>query len=296
MNPQSRPRKGMGRVLALSSAVFYSTRSILVRTGLEGGVGVRELVALRMLFTAALFFAAERWKGGARGGMRRLLANPRMLAGGLFFSVSVICSFYSVPLIGVAMTAIITYSHPLFVALFSGLFLGKRLGLKRGAAMFTAYIGCGLIVAPEMGAGPGSTSWVGACLALGTAASYACYQLLTEHLSREHSTVRIGAATAYIALVPSLLLWHLDPPTVGLFALSIGAAMGLFSTFLPIFLLISAIERLGAVSTSLYSMASPLSAVLLAYLIFDERLLPVQLAGACVVLCATAALLWIRES
>ena len=132
---------------------------------------------------------------------------------------------------------------------------------------------------------------LGASLALTAALLYAIYQTITQAVARTQTTLSIGAATAYLSLIPALLLWHFDPIQMPLLAVGIGAGMGLFSTFLPILFLVAAIERIGATGTSQLSVAGPLAAVVMGWAFFGETLLPMQWGGAAILIGSVFVLL-----
>lgn len=280
--------------MALASAIFYSTRSVMVRFGLDTGAGVPELASLRMLFCSLFFFIALRVTGDNKRGPKYLFAEPRMLAGATFFSLSIISSFYAVVLIGVALTVIIIYIHPVFVALIARVVYGQKLGGLRTFFLITTYAGTVVAVAPKMQLHPGRQGDIllGACLSLTAALSYAFYQHFVQRFSKEVPSMRIVANSSYLAMVPTFLLWRFEPASVPLAAVGITAAMGGISTFLPLTLLGAAITRIGAARASLFSLASPPMALALAWLFFGELLTPVQWLGGAVVICSVGGLMF----
>ncbi len=278
-------RLSAGVLLALGSAFFYATRSVLVRVGLEQGAGVRELVAVRMFVAAALFLATDlylryRHKRVGTG----LCKKPQMFLAAAAFSTAVVSSFFSVDLIGVSMAVVLIYAHPVFVQLLARIFFGEKLGVQKALTLVAAYAGCLLVVGPRMIEGDPLRTLVGGGLALTAAACYAVYQLLTQKLSSSESSVSIGAATAYLSLIPALALWHFDPVIPTDSALVVGATLGVVSTYLPLLMVIAAINRLGAAQASMYSLVGPVLAIILAAVIFSETMNPLQWAGSILVL------------
>jgi drug/metabolite transporter (DMT)-like permease len=275
--------------MALASALFYSTKSPLVRIGIEAGATVPALAALRMAFCAAIFFIISRFRKTGSGGSG-LWRSPALIAAALLFTGSVISSFYAVAYAGVSLTVILVYSHPVFVALFSRVFLGTRLGPLKNFLLLTAYAGCASIALTQPGGSGGKDVLLGSILALVAAATYAGYQLLVQRFSKKASAFEIASATSYWSVAPSLLMWRFSPPTVPLKALAVTAGLGFFSTFLPLALLAGAISRIGAARTSTISLAGPFFGLLLARLLFGETLTPVQLLAGGVVLVSVSAL------
>jgi len=285
---------GAGQIFAISSALFYSTRSILIRYCLDTGATVAQLVAFRMLFCAVIFFLAVRFFRDASKGPKDLYKHPKILIGSFLFSTAVIASFFSVSYVGVSLAVIVISSHPLFVALFSRIFLSASLTARETFFLITAYFGCALAVLGHPEAKVSGDVFLGGALALLAASSYAGYQLLVQSLSQKVSSLRISAYTAYWSVAPALLLWHFTPLEVPPEALVITAAMGFFSTFMPLLLLAAAISRIGAPRTSIYSLAGPVSALTMAWLLFGETLSPVQMVGAFLVLFSVAMVIFSR--
>lgn len=279
--------------MALLSALFYSTKSPLVRIGIEAGATVPALAGLRMVFCAAIFFIVSRFRKTRPGS--GLWRSPALIAASLLFTVSVIASFYAVAFAGVSLTVILVYSHPVFVALLSRIFYKTPLGPVKSFLLLTAWAGCASIALTQPGGSGGKDVPLGSLLALFAAATYAGYQLLVQRFSKKASAFEIASATSYWAVAPSLLMWRFSPPTVPLKALAVTAGLGFFSTFLPLALLAGAISRIGAARTSTISLAGPLFGLLLARFLFGETLTAAQLVGGGVVFVSVSALYLIKS-
>jgi probable blue pigment (indigoidine) exporter len=72
--------------------------------------------------------------------------------------------------------------------------------------------------------------------------------------------------------------------------LGYAAGLAVVGTVLPMAMFYSAIKLIGAGTTSLLATVEPFVAVLLAYVVLDESLEPVQLVGGALILGAVAAL------
>jgi drug/metabolite transporter (DMT)-like permease len=279
-------------MMALLSALFYSTKSPLVRLGIEAGATVPALAALRMAFCAVIFFVVSRFRKTRSEGLWR---SPALIFASLLFTASVIASFYAVAFAGVSLTVILVYSHPVFVALLSRVFYKTPLGPVKTFLLLAAWGGCASIALTQPGGSGGKDIMLGSLLALAAAGTYAGYQLLVQRFSKKASAFEIASATSYWSVAPSLLLWRFSPPTVPLKALAVTAGLGFFSTFLPLALLAGAISRIGAARTSTISLAGPFFGLLLARLLFGETLTAMQLVGGAVVLVSVSALYLIKS-
>jgi drug/metabolite transporter (DMT)-like permease len=63
-----------------------------------------------------------------------------------------------------------------------------------------------------------------------------------------------------------------------------GLAMAIFSTVLPTWMMAEGVGRIGANQASIVSSIGPVSTIVLAALILDEPITPVQVCGAALVL------------
>lgn len=108
---------------------------------------------------------------------------------------AMICFFGGVAFLNLANIAAGLYTFPLFVALFSVILLGERVGLQRGSAILAGFIGTLLILRP----GTDDFSMVN-LLPVGAGIFYAGTVLTTRKYCREESPVTLayGAAFAFI--------------------------------------------------------------------------------------------------
>jgi drug/metabolite transporter (DMT)-like permease len=69
---------------------------------------------------------------------------------------------------------------------------------------------------------------------------------------------------------------------------ALGAAMGVFSTVLPVFAQSGAIRRIGSGQAALVGMVGPLLTIVFAWLLLDEGFSVAQMAGAALVIAGVA--------
>ena len=147
---------------------------------------------------------------------------------GALLVVSTFFNFVAVKYLSLTMTAAIMFSSPIFVALFSILFLGERVGIWRWSAIIIGFIGVLIIVRPFNE----DFHWA-ALLSLHNAIAIALFSMITRRLA---GTVNaqvmqfFSGALGTIALCPfAIFAWQMPNQAVGwalLFVVGVGAWLG----------------------------------------------------------------------
>jgi drug/metabolite transporter (DMT)-like permease len=159
------------------------------------------------------------------------------------------------------------------------------------AALGLASGGLALVVA---GAGAGALDPLGAALGLSAAVVYSTYILVSERIVGRVRPRVLSALVCTGAAAPltagSALLGELRPAELTLAGWGWLACLAVVSTVASISLFFAGLERVGPTTASILATVEPLVTVVLAFLVFDERLGVVQLAGGALVLAAVPAL------
>jgi drug/metabolite transporter (DMT)-like permease len=134
--------------------------------------------------------------------------------------------------------------------------------------------------------------WIGGGFVFASSVSYALY------LSGSAGMIaRLGAArfTALAMLVSTAAIGGHFMATLPLAALvqpwqvyALGAAMGVFSTVLPVFAQSAAIRRIGSGPAALVGMVGPLLTIAFAWLLLGEGFSVAQMIGAALVIAGVA--------
>ncbi len=207
----------------------------------------------------------------------------RMLAIGAMVALFQVCYFTAIEYVGVAIATLITLcTAPVLVALASVLFLKETLTRPTLTALLCALSGTALLVgAPGTVSDPAKLV-TGTLFALGSASGYALMTLLGKGLAGKchplHATaVAFGAGA--LCLLPLVLAngqtWQ---QTADIWRLL--AYLGLVPTAIGYTLFFIGVRGIRASTSSILTMIEPLTATLLAWWLFSERLGPVALLGA----------------
>ena len=167
----------------------------------------------------------------------------------------------------------------------------ERAERRRLTALALASAGLLLILA---GAGAGAVDPLGAVLGLAAAVTYATYILVSEPVTRRLEATAFAALVCTGAAVPltlgAALLGDLRPDDVSAAGWGWLAGIAVVCSVASISFFFAGLRRVGATTASILATLEPLVTVVLAALIFGERLSGPQLAGAAVMLGAVLVL------
>ena len=290
--PRGARRPALGYALAAGAAAMWSLNGSLARYLLDDGVSALRLAQLRSLGSWLLLVGAlALWR-------RDLLRVERREVPALAFlgvaGLALVHCLYFVSIdrlqIGVALT--IQYLAPLLLLLWLRLFHGRRLARSLWGAVALSVAGCFLVVrAYEAGGLDG----LGIAAAFGSAIAFAVYIVGSERAGHDHMPVTtlawaFGFASLFWALVTP---WWTFPfhEFATLRAQLLGLGVIVIGTLLPFLCMVAALRHLPAPRAAIVSTLEPVLASVFAYLIHDEALAAVQIAGGALVVVAVA---WVQ--
>jgi drug/metabolite transporter (DMT)-like permease len=176
-------------------------------------------------------------------------------------------------------------SYPALVVAGAVLLRRERASRRRAAALAVALVGVALVLAGGVG---GAIDPVGIGLALGAAIAYAAYVLVSDRLLGTTEPLVLatmlcaGAAVAFALAGGATGSLEAPQPAT----LLVVAAIALVATVLPIAAFLGGVHRIGPSRATILGTVEPPVTIALSALVFGERLGPVQLAGAALVVSA----------
>jgi drug/metabolite transporter (DMT)-like permease len=195
--------------------------------------------------------------------------------------------FLGLQYISASLERLILFLYPTMTVLLSAALARRPIGRPALAAMALCYAGIGLVFLHDLGAVRGPLL-LGAALVFASTLSYSLYLVGAGHVIGRIGAVRFTAYAMIVASAASLVQFAATRPLSvhGLSGrvLGLAAAMAVFSTVLPVFLLSFAIRRIGPGKASLVGSIGPVSTILLAYMFLGEEISVLQCAGSALVL------------
>jgi drug/metabolite transporter (DMT)-like permease len=263
-----------GLALAVTGAITFSGKAIIVKLAYRYGVDAVTVIMLRMLFALPIFAAMAWW---ASRGKAPLSARDWMGVVGLGFCgyyLSSFLDFAGLKYITASLERLILYLNPTFVMLLAWLVYGKRFARMQLAGMALSYCGVMLVFAHEVLLA-GQQTAIGAALIFASAASYAVYLVYSGQLVKRLGSLRlVGLATSvaclfciaqYVLLRPIGSAFEVAPPVIWLSVLN-----ATLCTAVPVLLVMMAIERIGPALSAQSGMVGPLATIMMGVLVLGE--------------------------
>lgn len=276
-----------GRLLIALAGLFWGTSGIFARFLLDGGVSVEWVSFLRIFIGAMVLTLIT-----ARRSPKLLRLDRRVIgltaAAGLVSQAGFnICYYGAVERVGVGPAAVLLYTAPFFLLVWSALFFGERPTGLKVAAVCLCFAGC-LIAVTEGNLAVFRVSFQGIAMGLLSALAYSLMSAISKVTLGRCAPVTVviysfffGAAfllpyavvrgTLPSQLDPILLVWALGLGVIPA-ALSYRLYMEGIAKGVPL-------SEAGVIST-----LEMISAVLLAWAVFGESLSGVRLLGVAVIL------------
>ena len=276
-----------GLLLAAAGSIAFSGKAIIVKLAYRHGVDAVTLLMYRMLLALPMFLTMAWWAGR---GQPRLQMRDWLGILGLGFSgyyLSSFLDFWGLEYISASLERLILYLNPTMVLLLGWWLYGRRITLRRMVAMAVSYAGVVLVFASEWQTS-GDQVALGVALVLGSAITYAVYLVYSGELVQRIGSLRlVGWATSVACaccIAQFVLLRPLDLHAVPNEVLGLALVNALACTVLPVWLVMTAIERIGSALTAQSGMVGPLATVALGVLLLDEPFNLSIIAGTALVL------------
>ncbi|MBI3285297.1 MAG: DMT family transporter [Burkholderiales bacterium] len=276
-----------GLAIAIAGAILFSAKAIIAKLIYRYHVDAVTLIAFRMAFSLPLFAAVALWQ--MRSAFALSAADRRRLVvlGLIGYYLSSFLDFLGLQYIGAGLERLILFLTPTFVLLISAGFFKRSVGRLEWAALAISYLGIALVLVHDLKFG-GADVMLGSLLVLGAAVSYALYLIQSGQLVARLGSLRlvsyamcvssVACIGQFFALRPVGML--LQPAPV--YWLSLANAM--FCTVLPVFMTMSAVQRIGAATASQAGMIGPVSTLFLGAIFLGEPVAGWQMAGTALVL------------
>jgi len=294
--------RAIGVALIVVSACAFGSGALIAKPIYALGVGWLTLLAWRFTVGAATSWAWLLVTADGRATIRRAAGSATVVALGLgILYVGNSATYYaSLETVPASLAGLVVYVYPALVAVLSLRYAraleGRRAWVALGVALAGVALALGGIPATAMP--PVS----GLALLVASPVIYAVWIVLAARLGGERSTsaerdpagadttvssatMMTATAAVYLVLAAATATPVL-PGAVPAAAWPYLLALGLVTTFVAILTFTAGTRRIGAAQAALVSTIEPAYTIVLAGILFGERLTPIQLAGAGLILAA----------
>ena len=279
--------------MCLGSGAAFGAMSIFGKLAFEDGSNVATLLALRFILAAVMFWLLVVATGAARDlrDLERRDLGIALALGGCGYALQAGCYFAALERIDASLLSLLLYTFPAMVAIAAVTLGRERMTRRRLTALGLSLGGLVLVL---FGSQAGGLDPLGAALGMGAALTYTTYILVSDGIAgrvRPQVLAALVCTGAAMSLtVSTTLLGQLHPGDLTLAGWGWIGSIALVSTVAAVSLFFAGLRRVGPTSASILATVEPVVTVVLAFLVFSERLGPVQLAGGVLVLAAVPVL------
>jgi drug/metabolite transporter (DMT)-like permease len=272
--PEAPKSVATGLLLAVTGAIAFSGKAIIVKLAYRYGVDAVTLIMYRMLFALPIFAAMAWWAGRGKVALSRRDWLGVAWLGFTGYYLASFLDFVGLQYVSASLERLILYLTPTLVLLLGWIMYRQRIPPRQLLGMAVSYGGVLLVFGHEVSFEGGSVA-LGSVLVFGSCLSYAVYLVYSGEMVKRFGSLRLVGLASTIAciccIVQFLVLRPVDaalsvaPQVVWLSVLN--ATMG---TAVPVLLVMMAIERIGASLAAQTGMIGPMSTILMSVLILGE--------------------------
>ena len=278
-----------GTVLCLAAGMAFSVSPVLIQVAYSRGAAVSGVLAWRYLFAALLLAGIA---GRRLLGIRPGAALAAFALGALVYALDSALFFASLERTSAPLASLLHYAHLALVVGVAALVGRERLTRRRLFALTGIFAGVALV-----GGAAVNPDGVGILMALGSAAAYAVYILLSDRLLRDADPMALtalltaGASTSFLVAGAVFGTLATVGGPAGLACLGGAAVVG--SVF-AVSSFLKGVRLVGPSTASLLVTVEVPVTIALAAFVLKQHLTPAQLAGAALVVGAilTMQLKW----
>ena len=256
------------------AGVLWGTSGVFVHYMTPYGFSPLQLTALRG--SVALAFMALTLPGRRPSPFavdrRQLLL---CMGSGLGFFATASCYYAAMRLVGVSTAAVLMYTAPVLVLLYSAVFLGERLTAFKSLLILMMPVGCVLV---SGGIGSMRFDLLGILLGIASAFAYAAYNVFTKLALRRGADASTVTFYTFLFMAMAAILscrpWEMVACVVKAPAATLlwSLGLGVVTAVLPYFLYALALRVLPAGTASALSVVEPVSATLFGVFLLREEI------------------------
>jgi drug/metabolite transporter (DMT)-like permease len=271
-----------GAIFVLLSAFGFGIMPALALFAYRSGISPSTMLLCRFV-AATLLLLPFRYRTIRQAKLTLADLLILLFLGGIGYTLTSNFYFLSLRYLPSSMASLLLYTYPIMVAIISSLVDREAPSVKVIVAMLISF--AGLIV--MLGASTGGAGMNGVLLALGAAALYSVYIVVGNRALRRTSP-EVASFFVCLFAILGVLVFGLCQGSIsfhfGAQAWIFIAGLTLLSTIMAINLFFRGLRLLGPTRSSILSMTEPVFTVLLAILLFHDRLTPIQWIGGAAIL------------
>ena len=279
-------------------AVLLAAKGLFAKTLYDMGLSFHDVAAVRSVL-AVPGFALLAWLYRSKNPAKRVATSRRndlllaLFAGFLCYYLGALANFYALTIIDASVERPLLFAYPIFVVIITTLITRQPPSARVLLALLLTTLGV-VLVTGALNARLSTSQWSGMAWILFCSMSIAIYTLISGELTQRlgsglFTLTAMTAAALGMAIHYQIFAGWQNVDLSGP-AWRTLAALVVFSTVLPLFLMAEGVRRVGASKASLISTLGPPATAIMAQELTGEILTPAQWLGIALVLIGVMAL------
>ncbi|WP_423930366.1 DMT family transporter [Candidatus Palauibacter sp.] len=275
-----------GLLVVFVAALGYGALAVLAKLALAEGVEVLPLLAWRFVLGSGLVWAFVFATGRPCPPRRRVVGLCLL---GVLYAGNAMCYMLGLDRLPASLATLVFFTYPAMTVLLARIWVGERLTSRRITALALAMVGCALTVG--LGVGSGDPLGVGlVVLSVVLLAAWIVWSHgVLEGLPPVSATATVITSTAVAISLTALATGGVGVPLARA-PLALIAAIGLFSTAIPVTAFLVGIQWIGPARAAIAATVEPAVTLTLAALVLGDRLSSGQGLGALLILAGVVCL------
>ena len=299
MQPAGDQKLAFGFSLAVAGTLLFSLKSIFIKYLYLEGLDANSVLVLRMVLSLPIYAVILIWtlrKSGHKASYSTLsLATviKIFLLGFFGYYLASLLDLKGLELISAQLERLSLFTYPFMVAVLGYFFFKESLTIRLVFSLIVTYIGLWVVMGKEIELS-GDSVIDGTLLVLGSALSFAFYVLFSKgfikQLGSQLFTCVAMVSSCFFGLMHGVIV--LDVTT-----LSISQAswvwlllLVVFSTVIPSFMTMEAINCIGPTKTGIVGMLGPIFTITLAIFLLNEPFTTELVIGSVLMMCGVISL------
>lgn len=280
----------LGVWMVLIGAIFSSSKAVIIKLAYEFHINAVSLLTLRMIISLPVFLVLGIWALKRKPMKLRVSDWGQLFVVGLLgYYLAALFDFIGLQYITAGLERLILFSYPALVLLLARVIWKRPISVKQWIALGLTYFGIllalnGNIVIPEP-----SILWTGAFWVFLCALAFALHLLGSQHLIPRMGVMMFSSWAMVFASLGVFAHAFVNSDTVQLFGhptevYQLSGLLAVITTILPPYLMSGGIQRLGVGNAAILGSVGPVSTLILAWWLLEEKLSFQQIIGAVIVL------------
>jgi drug/metabolite transporter (DMT)-like permease len=256
------------------------------------GFSILQIVSIRAIFSALIILVFLLFKD--RKLLRIELRDSVYFLGTGIVSFTFFnwCYFIAINKTSLSAAAILLYTAPAFVMVFSSVLFNEKFTRKKVAALLLTFAGC-FLVAAFVGGAANSISILGIIAGLGSGLGYALYSIFGRYALNKYHPFTVTFHTfvfASIGLIPISNIGGMLDLFANMQAVYYAVCLSVLSTVLPFLLYTKGLSRMETGRASIIATLEPVVAAIVGIALFGEPITIYKITGILVVVIAVSML------